>query len=211
MSEESQQGYCRQCGAQIRSNTLFCVHCGARLGDPGSSTSLERQEITNFEFGGQQAGTAFTNPWQWFKEQPQARKILVILAAMVPLVLLSPLTFILGIVLIAVCICWIAISAINRRPWQGWAIIAVFGVIPTLMFGSLSDAIYDTGFVSGGDSSSSEEAEPIAQSDQSNNSGIEIDTEEQEYFNEVDAMESDMRTMVDRQVELYNFCGSCFL
>ena len=155
------QRYCRNCGGQIRLGNAFCAHCGLQLEDPAASTSLEKREATNFNFGGRVSKSKLRNLWHWFKEQSLARKVLVVLAILVPLTILSPLAFIATVLFIAVCIVGLVVRAIKRRSWKSWGMAAVIAVVPAFIFGGLSNAVYSTSSLESNSTSSEDSGEEV--------------------------------------------------
>jgi len=78
------------------------------------------------------------------------------LSVVVLLVILSPLTFLAGVVLITLSTIAIIFRAFKRRPWKRRAIVTIIAVLPTLAAGSISNTYYGIPF-SGGKAQLSEE------------------------------------------------------
>lgn len=175
------QRYCRQCGAEIRPGTRFCVSCGVSLvpeqsnsgdtrptspppqpappgptGDPiatlkddsrGSNQGLSDSSPVS---GGSTVWEIPSRILYGFKELPLTSKLFIAgTILLLPLTVLTPLGFVIGIIATVACITVLVIRASIGRTWHSSSIVLGVMVLVTLIAGSTSDRIHGTGFSRG--------------------------------------------------------------
>jgi hypothetical protein len=121
--------------------------------------------------------SVFQNLYHGFQVLPLVSKAIYVgLFAIVLLTILSPFTFLAGVISIAVSTIVSVVRAINHRPWGRWAVIAAIAVLPTLAAGSIANTLYGIPF---------------------SGSKAQLSAEEQRYVNQVgeiqEAMEQRLR------------------
>jgi hypothetical protein len=103
------------------------------------------------------------------------------LSMLVLLTVLSPLTFLAGVVVLVISTTIIIVRAFNRRPLKRWVIIALVSILSTLAVGSISNAYYGIHF-SGG--------------------GVQLSEEEQRYVDQVGRLQEAMKQRLDYDAQV---------
>jgi hypothetical protein len=198
---EHPQRYCQYCSAEVRPGSRFCVSCwkpansGTR--DFRTTTETRTRRIRPRRPDSPEAvrsGTAsdpststdsvFQNLYYGFRVLPLVSKAIYIgLFAIVLLTILSPLTFLAGVVSIAVSTIVSVVRALNHRPWGRWAVIAAIAVLPTLAAGSIANTLYGIPF---------------------SGSNAQLSTEEQRYVNQVGEIQEAMKQRLDANARILN-------
>lgn len=141
-----------------------------------------------------------------FREQPVYIKVIVVLVAVVgPLIILSPLTFIAGVLLIGVSLIALLINLTKRRAWKHWGATIAVAIVPVLMFGGLSDAIYGTSFI-GGDGELDLQEENSNPDSDLDESLPELSSVEEDYLDQRADISAQATEAANDQLELYNAC-----
>lgn len=128
------------------------------------------------------AATRLRGPMRWFRGRSTAIKLAVAVSLLLVLVLLSPIIFRLGEVLILVAAVVMAFRAFKRKPWRSWAVVAVAAIPPLLVCGIVSNLVYNTAFVYG--------------------IGYELSEDEREYVENVTYIEDEMMRLDAEQYGL---------
>ena len=117
--------------------------------------------------------SVFQSLYHGFRVLPLVSKAIYIgLFVIVLLTILSPLTFLAGVVSIAVSTIVSVVRALNHRPWGRWAVIAAIAVLPTLAAGSIANTLYGIPF---------------------SGSKAQLSAEEQRYVNQVGEIQEAMK------------------
>ncbi len=173
MSEGSgSQRYCRNCGAEVRAGTQFCVSCGTTLDQrptspdpansvppppaPSRSLSDTPQETTRgsdqrssdaHSGSSETTGNGLLNRIiNWFRDLPSTPKLILMgIVLLLVLVFLSPLGLIAAAVLLGVSVLILIYRVFERKSVKSWGIVAATSLILVFVFGSLSSSIYGVG------------------------------------------------------------------
>jgi hypothetical protein len=117
-----------------------------------------------------------------FRALPFIAKAMYIgLSMLVLLTVLSPLTFLAGVVVLVISTIIITVRAFNRRPLKRWVIIALVSILSTLAGGSISNAYYGILF-SGGE--------------------VQLSEEEQRYVDQVGRLQETMKQRLDYDAQV---------
>lgn len=117
-----------------------------------------------------------------FQALPFVAKAMYIgLSMLVLLTVLSPLTFLAGVVVLVISTAIIIVRAFNRRPLKRWVIIALVSILCTLAVGSISNAYYGILF-SGGE--------------------VQLSEEEQRYVDQVGRLQEAMQERLDYDAQV---------
>lgn len=220
-SADKPQRYCRNCGAELVPSNRFCVYCGApvdpNLGVPVSPSeeSTSKVQVSNTVEAAKvphkvptpadgdigHAGSSdeylrrsLHGLTGRFKTLPTTWKVALALGIAGSLVVLGPVAFLAGAVLIGVSIIALTFRLAKRRPWKRWGIVGAVAILATVAFGSVSDALYDTrfmGFVGAG----------YASNDSSG-----LDSVEKRYLRETDTIHDTVVGIGNDHIDLYNTC-----
>ena len=171
-SEQPQQRFCTNCGAEIRQGTSFCVSCGASLNpeDFGSDqphsyspppkpsralTDTLRETLLGWSrrFSEARSGSGGTAMNQlpnkainWFRDLSSTPKLVIAgLVLLLILTVLSPLAFVVAALLLMVSIIALIIRLTKRGSVKGWGIVAVASLVSLFVFGGISNALYGFG------------------------------------------------------------------
>lgn len=140
------QRYCGHCGASLRVASSFCVSCGKRV---TLGVDNSEQSTLSSGLGGTRSGVSVQRSLTTKTNAlPPALKIgLVTIVTLGLLTLVSPITFLVGVMATGVSVVILVVQATRHRPWKRWGVIAAVAIVPTLVFGSVSDILYDTSFL----------------------------------------------------------------
>jgi hypothetical protein len=145
------------------------------LGQPGSLDAAVQGKTASGT--STRTGGIFQRLYRRFQGLPFVSKAVYLgLSVLGLLVVLSPLTFLAGMVLIAASTTVVIVRVFSRRPWKRWAIVAVAAILTTLAAGSISNSLYGAVF-------------PIGK--------VQLSEEEQEYVNQVDKLQEAMKQRLD--------------
>ncbi len=164
------QRYCRNCGAEVREGTQYCVSCGASLvREPSSSDEVHSvpppptpsrslvdtlreamlgltQRFSNASSSSSGGTTTHGIPGtiiNWFKDLPSTPKLtLVGLVLLLILTVLSPLALVAAALVVVVSVIAFIIRMTQRGSVKGWGIVAVASIALMLVFGAISNEIY---------------------------------------------------------------------
>jgi hypothetical protein len=128
------------------------------------------------------AGNIFRGLYRRFQALPFAAKAMYVgLSMLVLLTVLSPLTFLAGVVVLVISTTIIIVRAFNRRPLKRWVVIALVSILCTLAGGIISNAYYGVLF-SGG--------------------GVQLSEEEQRYVDQVGRLQEAMNQRLDYDAQV---------
>lgn len=171
MPEGSVQRYCANCGAEVRPDTSFCVSCGTPLSrgpaendtdqsvpppptPPRSLTDTLRKAFLRFterlstassSSGGSTLSGLPNRTINWFRDLPSVPKLILVgLVLLFLLILLSPITFFVGLALILVGIVATVITLLQRKPLKSWFVVTGIAVAFTSIIGVVSNVTYNT-------------------------------------------------------------------
>ena len=117
-----------------------------------------------------------------FQALPFVTKALYVgLSVLVLLSVLSPLTFLAGVVALVISTTIVIVRAFSRKPLRRWVIIALVSILPTLAGGSISNAYYGILF-SGG--------------------GVQLSEDEQRYVDQVGRLQEAMQERLDYDAQV---------
>lgn len=168
--ESNQDRFCRNCGAEIREGTSFCVSCGVAFTQgavpsdslssepPTSGPSSSFFDSLREQFEGwrrqfsRSSGRATVQGMpnriiNWFRDLPSVPKLIIVgLVLLIPLVLLSPVLRVLAIIALVASVIVLIIQGFQRKPIQRSVIAAVSSLVLIFVFSGLSSVIYGIGF-----------------------------------------------------------------
>jgi hypothetical protein len=128
------------------------------------------------------AASIFGDLYCRFQALPFVAKAMYIgLSMLVLLTVLSPLTFLAGVVVVVISTTIVIVRAFNRRPLKRWVIIALVSILCTFVVGSISNAYYGILF-SGG--------------------GVQLSEEEQRYVDQVGRLQEAMKERLDYDAQV---------
>ena len=146
---------------------------------PGSHDTVQNKVASGASTG---ADRIFRDLYCRFQALPFVAKAMYIgLTMLVLLTVLSPLTFLAGMVVLVISTTIIIVRAFNRRPLKRWVIIALVSILFTLAGGSISNAYYGILF-SGG--------------------GVQLSDEEQRYIDQVGRVQEAMKQRLDYDAQV---------
>lgn len=138
--------------------------------------------MTSGASAGAGADSIFRDLYCRFQALPFVAKAMYIGLSMLSLLtVLSPLTFLAGVVVLVISTTIVIVRAFNRRPLKWWVIIALVSILSTLAGGSISNAYYGILF-SGG--------------------GVQLSEEEQRYVDQVDRLQEAMKQRLDDDAQV---------
>ncbi len=170
-SEQPQQRFCRNCGAEVRQGSKFCVSCGVSL-NPEPSGSSEAHSVpppptpppsksvtdtleeamlrltrrfSNVSSGsGGTTGNGVSNRVvNWFRDLASVPKLILVgIVLLLLFTVLSPLAFIVAALLFVVSIIALIIRRTQRGSVKGWGIVAVASFVSLFIFGGILVAFY---------------------------------------------------------------------
>ena len=149
---------------------------GVRL---GSHDAVQRKMPSGANSG---ADNIFRNLYRRFQALPFAAKAMYVGLSMLGLLtILSPLTFLVGVVGLVISTTIIVVQAFNHRPLKRWVIITLVSILTTLAGGSISNAYYGI-LYSGG--------------------GVQLSEEEQRYVDQVRKLQEAMNERLDYDAQV---------
>jgi hypothetical protein len=153
----------------------------SRVRRPGSPDAVQ-SKMTSGASAGAGADSIFRDLYCRFQALPFVAKAMYIGLSMLSLLtVLSPLTFLAGVVVLVISTTIVIVRAFNRRPLKWWVIIALVSILSTLAGGSISNAYYGILF-SGG--------------------GVQLSEEEQRYVDQVDRLQEAMKQRLDDDAQV---------
>jgi hypothetical protein len=153
----------------------------SRVRRPGSPDAVQ-SKMTSGASVGAGADSIFRDLYCRFQALPFVAKAMYIGLSMLSLLtVLSPLTFLAGVVVLVISTTIVIVRAFNRRPLKWWVIIALVSILSTLAGGSISNAYYGILF-SGG--------------------GVQLSEEEQRYVDQVDRLQEAMKQRLDDDAQV---------
>lgn len=189
--ESNQDRYCRNCGAEIRGDTSFCVSCGVPFtqvagpsapppSEPPTSASFDsfvnavREQFQGWRrrFSGSSSARATVQQISgriinWFRDLETIPKLVIVgLVLLIPLALLSPVLRVAAIIALVASVVGLIVQAVQRKPVRVWGIAAVSSLVLVFAFGGISAAIYGGFFER--DESSAGSSTPAATSENPN-------------------------------------------
>ena len=151
----------------------------SRVRRPDSHDAVQRKMASGASTG---AGSIFRDLYCRFQALPFVAKAMYIgLSMLVLLTVLSPLTFLAGVVVVVISTTIVIVRAFNRRPLKRWVIIALVSILCTFVVGSISNAYYGILF-SGG--------------------GVQLSEEEQRYVDQVGRLQEAMKERLDYDAQV---------
>jgi hypothetical protein len=151
----------------------------SRVRRPGSHDAVQSKLASGAGTG---ADSIFRDLYCRFQALPFVAKAMYIGLSMLSLLtVLSPLTFLAGVVVLVISTTIVIVRAFNRRPLKWWVIIALVSILSTLAGGSISNAYYGILF-SGG--------------------GVQLSEEEQRYVDQVDRLQEAMKQRLDDDAQV---------
>lgn len=151
----------------------------SRVRRPGSHDAVQSKMTSGASAG---ADSIFRDLYCRFQALPFVAKAMYIGLSMLSLLtVLSPLTFLAGVVVLVISTTIVIVRAFNRRPLKWWVIIALVSILSTLAGGSISNAYYGILF-SGG--------------------GVQLSEEEQRYVDQVDRLQEAMKQRLDDDAQV---------
>ena len=145
----------------------------------GSHDAVQRKMPSGANSG---ADNIFRNLYRRFQALPFVAKAMYIgLCMLVLLTVLSPLTFLAGVVVLVISTTTVIVRAFNRGPLKRWVIIALVSILSTFVVGSISNAYYGILF-SGG--------------------GVQLSEEEQRYVDQVGRLQEAMKERLDYDAQV---------
>jgi hypothetical protein len=129
------------------------------------------------------ADSIFRDLYCRFQALPFVAKAMYIgLSMLALLTVLSPLTFLAGVVVLVISTTIVIVRAFNRRPLKRWVVIALVSILSTLAGGSISNAYYGILFSGGG--------------------VVELSEEEQRYVDQVGRFQEAMKQRLDYDAQV---------
>lgn len=151
----------------------------SRVRRPGSHDAVQSKTSSGASTG---ADSIFRDLYCRFQALPFVAKTMYIgLSTLVLLTVLSPLTFLAGVVVLVISTIIVVVRAFNRRPLTRWVIIALVSTLSTFVVGSISNAYYGILF-SGG--------------------GVQLSEEEQRYVDQVGRLQEAMKQRLDDDAQV---------
>ncbi len=151
----------------------------SRVRRPGSHDAVQSNMASGASTG---ADSIFRDLYCRFQALPFIAKAMYIgLSMLALLTVLSPLTFLAGVVVLVISTIIIIVRAFNRRPLKRWVIIALVSILSTLAGGSISNAYYGILF-SGGE--------------------VQLSEEEQRYVDQVGRLQETMKQRLDYDAQV---------
>ncbi len=215
---------CRNCGSKLQPSNRFCVYCGEPVGlKPGIPDSSGDESVPEIQApsrakaadashkesasahdqvgqtasGDENLHTTLHSLTERFKVLPIIWKVAILGPGVIgSLIVLSPIAFLAGAVLIAVSVIAAIFRLAYRRPWKQWGIIGIIAILPTLAIGGVSDALYDTRLLS------------FVGADYKSGDSSEIGNVEKEYLRATDTIFDATVKRVNEQIDLYNSCNT---
>lgn len=146
---------------------------------PGSHDAVQSKMASGASTG---ADSIFHDLYCRFRALPFIAKAMYIgLSMLVLLTVLSPLTFLAGVVVLVISATIIIVRAFNHRPLKRWVIIALISILSTIAGGSISNAYYGIHF-SGGE--------------------VQLSEEEQRYVDQVGRLQEAMKQRLDYDAQV---------
>ncbi len=174
MSEEERagqpQGFCPNCGAEVKPRNNFCVSCGERLVQgPASPNQTPSGSSQSGQFGSlantlqetfRRLTQRFSEPssaspkdtflrevlddlLRWFSNLPTVAKVAIVgLGVLVLLVLLSPLALLVAALIFGVSLIGLIVRMAQRKSVRGWGIVAVVSLVLMFTFAGISSVLY---------------------------------------------------------------------
>lgn len=150
-----------------------------RVRRPGSHDAVQSKMASGASMG---ADSIFRDLYCRFQALSFVAKAMYIgLSMLALLTVLSPLTFLAGVVMLVISTIIIIVRAFNRRPLKRWVIIALVSILSTLAGGSISNAYYGILF-SGGE--------------------VQLSEEEQRYVDQVGRLQETMEQRLDYDAQV---------
>lgn len=151
----------------------------SRVRRPGSHDAVQSKMASGASTG---ADRMFRGLYCRFQALPFVAKAMYVgLSVLVLLSVLSPLTFLVGVVALVISSTILIVRAFNRRSLKRWVIIALVSILLTLAGGSISNAYYGILF-SGG--------------------GVQLSEEEQRYVDQVGRLQEAMKQRLDDDAQV---------
>ncbi len=151
----------------------------SRVRRPGSHDAVQSKMASGASMG---ADSIFRDLYCRFQALSFVAKAMYIgLSMLALLTVLSPLTFLAGVVVLVISTINIIVRAFNRRPLKRWVIIALVSILSTLAGGSISNAYYGILF-SGGE--------------------VQLSEEEQRYVDQVGRLQEAMKQRLDYDAQV---------
>lgn len=209
--EPNQDRYCRNCGAELREGTSFCVSCGVPFtqvagpsapppSEPPTSASFDsfvnavREQFQGWRrrFSGSSSARATVQQISgrminWFRNLQSVPKLVVVgLVLLIPLVLLSPVMRVVAVIVFAASLAVVIIRLFQRKSVAIWSVVGVSSFVLFFGFGALSSAIYgsDSQSPSYGNSENSGDSSSIVDDVQTGDARFEAYTLCHSYFPE---------------------------
>ena len=198
---ELPQHSCRHCRAEVRPGSRVCTYCWrpvdsdtrdshpTREAQGRRSRSRVRRASSHDAVQSKVASGASTDTdnifrdlYYCFQGLPFVAKAMYVgLSMLVLLTILSPLTFLTGMVVLVISTTIVIVRAFNGRPLKRWVIVALVSILSTLAVGSISNAYYGIPF-SGG--------------------GVQLSEEEQRYVDQVGRLQEAMKQRLDDDAQV---------
>lgn len=206
MTDSNQpQRFCRQCGAEIRSGSSFCISCGAALTAPRSSSQSAVGESSFQRVGARTWAATQEVPSKakefWSRLDRRVKWGLLGILLIGLLLILSPIAKWISIVALIISILVLIVQAVRRESLKVWGISSASLLLSALVFSGIASVVYSDGFlgVSGASPNS-------ADYDGTETAQDNMDSESQAYVTKTVSEQIEAMDLVFRQGEVHDFC-----